>query len=145
VSVISAGEMPDVLLSWTAHPARRRPRDVALVVAVVATTAGVVMLTFDSAWLALLAAAILLLSVSAFLLPTRYTLTDEGIEAARALVVRRRRFADLRRLDVGRDAALASPLARPSFLDRRRGIWIWFDGADRERVVALLRERIRQA
>ncbi len=138
--------MPDVLLRWTAHPARRRPRDVALVVAVVATTAGVVMLTFDSAWLALLAAAMLCASVSSFLLPTRYTVTDEGIEAARALVTRRRRFADLRRLEVGRDAALASPLARPSLLlDRRRGMWIWFDGADRDRVVALLQERIRAA
>jgi hypothetical protein len=137
--------MPDVLLRWTAHPARRRPREVALVVAVVATTCGVVLLTFESALLALLAAVVLCASVAPFLLPTRYTLTDEGIEAARALMTRRRRFADLRRLEVGRDAALASPLPRPSFLDRRRGIWIWFDGTDRERVVKLLRQRIHSA
>jgi len=143
VTVVSAGEMADILLRWTAHPARRRPRDVALTVAVVATTAGVVLMTFESAWLALVSAVVLLASVSSFLLPTRYTLTDDGIEATRALGTRRRRFADIRRLDVGRDAALASPLARPSFLDRRRGVWIWFDGADRDRVVALLRERIR--
>jgi hypothetical protein len=132
----------DPLLTWTAHPARSRPRDVALVVAIVCTTAGVVMWTFESAWLALLAAVFLLLSVSSFLLPTRYRVTDEGIEAARALVVRRRRFADLRRLEVGADAALVSPLSRPSFLDRQRGLWIWLDGADRERVLGLLRDKI---
>ena len=41
----------DPLLTWTAHPARSRPRDVALVVAIVCTTAGVVLWTFESAWL----------------------------------------------------------------------------------------------
>jgi len=132
----------DPLLTWTAHPARRRPRDVALVVAIVSTTAGVVLWTFESAFLALLAVVFLLLSVSSFLLPTRYRITEDGIEAARALVVRRRRFADLRRLEVGADAALVSPLPRPGFLDRRRGLWIWLDGADRERLIGLLREKI---
>jgi hypothetical protein len=134
--------MPDVLLAWTAHPARRRPRDLALVVAVVATTAGVVLWTFQSPLLTLVASVVLVVAVSPFLLPTRYRVTSEGIEAARALVVRRRRFAELRRIDVGADAALVSPFARPSFLDRRRGLWIWFDGTDRDRLVALLRDRI---
>jgi len=129
-------------MTWTAHPAKRRPRDVALVVAVTCVTAGVVLMTFESWLLAGVAACVLIVAVAPFLLPTRYTVTDDEIAAERALVTRRRRFADLRRLEVGRDAALVSPLPRPSWRDRHRGIWVWFDGADRDRVVSLLREKI---
>jgi hypothetical protein len=133
----------ELLASWTAHPARRRPRDVTLVVAVVAMTAYAVLAAFQSALLAGLSAIILLVAVAPFLLPTRYTITSDGIAAARALGRRERRFADLRRVDVGEAAALVSPFARPHALDRWRGLLVLLDGADRERVVALLRERIR--
>jgi hypothetical protein len=132
-----------VLATWTAHPARRRPRDVALVVAVVATTMAVVLMSFDSLGLALLAGVVLVIAVAPFLLPTRYTVTDEAIEAARGLRRVRRRFADLRRVDVGADRALLSPFRAPRRLDRFRAMMVFLDGADRERVVRILEERIR--
>jgi hypothetical protein len=132
-----------VLATWTAHPARRRPRDLALVVAVLALTMAVVLMSFESLLLALLAGAVILAAVAPFLLPTRYTVTDEGIEAARGLRRTTRRFADLRRVDVGGDSALLSPFRAPRRLDRYRGLVVFLDGADRERVVALLRERVR--
>jgi hypothetical protein len=131
-----------ILCQWTAHPARRRPRELALVVGVVALTAAGVLATFDSGFLAILSVVILLLAVAPFLLPTRYTVTDDGIEAVRALGRRARAWKDLRRVEVGRDAALVSPFARPSWLDRQRGLLLLLDGADRDRVVAILRERI---
>jgi hypothetical protein len=134
--------VPNVLVTWTAHPARRRPRDLALVVAVLAITAGTVLMSFRSAYLALLAVVILVVAIAPFLFPTRYTITDEGIEAVRALTRRSRRFADLRRLDVGPGAALASPFARRHFMDRYRGILLLFDGSDRDEVVKILRARI---
>lgn len=134
--------MDPVLAEWTAHPARSRPRDVALVVAVVSVTSAAVLLSFASAWLALLAAAILLVAVAPFLLPTRYTITDAGIAARRAFRRRERRFAELRRLEIGPGAALVSPFARPHPLDRQRGLLVLFDGSDRERVVAILREKL---
>jgi hypothetical protein len=132
-----------VLIEWTAHPARRRPKDVALVVAVVCVTCAVVLSTFQSALLGALAAVILLISVGPFLLPTRYALTDEGIQATRAFSRRTRRYADLRRLEIGRDAALVSPFARRNFFDRYRGLILFLDGADRTRVVEILRERVK--
>jgi hypothetical protein len=135
--------VPNVLATWTAHPARRRPRDVALVVAVVATTMAVVLMSLESALLAALAGVLLLVAVAPFLLPTRYVVTDEGVAAERAFHRRERRFADLRRLEVGERAALLSPFRRPSWLDRSRGLYVLFDGADRERVVAILREKMR--
>jgi hypothetical protein len=131
-----------VLASWTAHPARRRPRELALVVAVVSTTAAAILISFQSALLAALSAVILVVAVAPFLLPTRYTITDEGIAAERAFVRRERRFSELRRLEVGPRAALVSPFRRPHLLDRRRGLLVLLDGAERRRVVALLAERI---
>lgn len=131
-----------IVYAWTAHPARRRPRDLALVVAVVSITMAAVLMSFESLLLAAVAGAILLLAVAPFLLPTRYEITDAGIAAARAFVRRERRFADLRRLEVGARAALVSPFARPSLLDRTRGLTILFDGADRDRVVEILQGKL---
>lgn len=131
-----------VLATWTAHPAKRRPRDVALVVAVVCLSAGAVLASFESAFLAALAAVILLVSIAPFLLPTRYTVTDEGVEAVRAFGKRARRFSELRRVEVSGDLALLTPFARRTWMDRYRGLLVLLDGADRERVVAILKERV---
>ncbi len=135
--------MPTVLASWTAHPARRRPRDLALVVAVVAITMAVVLTSFESLPLALLAGAVLAIAVAPFLLPTRYVVTDEAIEVARGLRRVRRRFADLRRVEIGDELAVLSPFPTPRRLDRFRALVVFLDGADRERVAAILRARVR--
>lgn len=128
--------------SWTAHPARTRPRDVALVFAVLFITAGVVLTAFQSLLLCALSLIILTVSVAAFLFPTHYALTDAGVEVRRFGRPRFRRWADLRRLSVGPGAALVSPFARPTWLDRYRGLLLLLDGADRDRVVRILEDRI---
>jgi hypothetical protein len=137
--------MPDVLLQWTAHPARSRPRDLILVGGVVCLTAGAVLASLESGFLAVLAAAVLLIAIGPFLLPTRYTVTDERIEAVRAFTRRARRFSELRRVEVGRHFALVTPFARATWMDRYRGMMVLLDGCDRERVVALLREKVGAA
>ncbi len=131
-----------VTLDWTAHPARRRPRDLALVAAVLFLTTGAVLVSFESLFMTGLAALILVLSVASFLFPTHYRLSEEGIEERRLGVRRARRWADLRRLEIGPGAALVSPFARKSLLDRTRGFLLLFDGADRQAVVDELQRRI---
>ena len=130
---------------WTAHPARRRPQDAFLVAAVVMISAWAVLVTLGSAFLAALAAVILVVSVAPFLLPTHYRLDDDGVEERRLWTRKRRAWSDLRRLQVGPGAALVSPFARRSWLDRYRGLVLYFDGADRDRVVEVLRARIGAA
>ena len=127
---------------WTAHPARRRPNDVFLVVAVVLLASWAVMASLGSVFLAALAIVVLLAAVAPFLVPTHYRIDDEGVEERRLWTRKRRAWSDLRRAQIGPGAALLSPFARKSFLDRHRGLYLYFDGADRERVVAILRERI---
>lgn len=129
-------------LAWTAHPARRRPRDLALVAAVLFLTAGAVLVSFESLFMTALAAVIVVLSIASFLFPTHYRLSEEGIEERRLGMRRARRWVDLRRLEIGRGAALVSPFARKSWLDRSRGFLLLFDGADRQAVIAELERRI---
>jgi hypothetical protein len=131
-----------VTLDWTAHPARRRPRDLALVAAVLFLTTGAVLVSFESLFMTGLAAVILLLSVASFLFPTHYRLSEEGIEERRMGVRRARRWGELRRLEIGPAAALVSPFAKKNLLDRTRGFLLLFDGADRQAVVDELRLRV---
>lgn len=133
-----------VLARWTAHPAKRRPRDLFLVLAVLLLTAGAVLASFESLLLTGLAVVFLIVAVAPFLFPTRYTLTDAGVSEKRLWRHKIRQWADLRRLQIGPGAALVSPFARPHWLDRYRGLVLMFDGADRDRVVAIIRERMKK-
>ena len=127
---------------WTAHPAKRRPQNVMLVAMVVLFATWAVLVSLESAFLAALAAVILLVSVSPFLLPTRYRLDDQGVSERRLGRRKFRAWGDLRRVQIGPGAALVSPFAKKSSLDRYRGVLLYFDGADRDRVVGILRARL---
>ena len=131
------------MIEWTAHPARRRPQDVMLAVCVVALTAWAVLVGLRSGWLAVIAAVLLVGAIGPFLIPTHYRLDDGGISERRLFVTRSRRWTELRRVEIGRAAALVSPYAQRRWLDRYRGLVVQLDGADRERVIAELRERVR--
>jgi hypothetical protein len=131
-----------ILAEWTAHPAKSRPRDVALMVAVIFLTAGAVMMSLQSAFLTVLAVVILLVGVAPFWLPTTYVLTDIGVEEHRALRTKTRDWKHMRRYHVGPGAALVSPFANPSWMDRYRGLIMYLDGADRDKVAQILEEHV---
>jgi hypothetical protein len=130
------------IYEWTAHPARRRPQDLMLFVAVAMFSAYAVLVSLDSAFLAALAIVILVITVMPFLAPTRYRLDGDGVSERRLGRKRFRAWTDLRRVQIGRGAALVTPFAKKSWMDRYRGIMLYLDGADRDRVVGLLRARI---
>jgi hypothetical protein len=130
------------VIAWTAHPAARRPKDVMLAVFVITLAAYAVLVGLQSAWLAVIAAAILVIAIAPFLMRTHYVLDDDGIAERRGFVKRTRRWSELRRLEVGRVAALVSPYAQRRWLDRYRGITIYFDGGDRDAVIRELQGRV---
>jgi hypothetical protein len=127
---------------WTAHPARRRPQDLMLFVAVAMFASYAVLVSLGSGFLAALAIVILAIAVMPFLAPTRYRLDGDGVSERRLGRTRFRSWADLRRVQIGPGAALVTPFAKKSWMDRYRGIMLYLDGADRDRVVGLLRARI---
>jgi hypothetical protein len=127
---------------WTAHPAKHRPRDVMLFAMVVLFSTYAVLVGLESAFLAALAAVILVVTAVPFLAPTRYRIDGVGVGERRLGRTKFRAWADLRRVQIGPGAALVTPFARPSWMDRYRGILLYFDGADRARVVGMLRDKI---
>lgn len=130
------------MIEWTAHPAARRPQDVMLVVFVIAIASYAILVSMQSAWLAVIAAILLVVAIAPFLLRTHYRIDGDGVVERRGFVTRSRRWSELRRLDVGRTAALVSPYAQRRWLDRYRGITIYFDGSDRDAVISALQERL---
>jgi hypothetical protein len=149
VDAVAAAEAADAppapSYEWTAHPARHRPQDVMLLGAVLVFSAYAVLVGFESAFLAALAPVILIIAVAPFWAPTRYRIDGDGVSERRLGRHKFRAWPDLRRVSIGKGGALISPFAKPSFMDRYRGILVYFDGADRDRVVALLRARIPKA
>jgi hypothetical protein len=130
------------MIAWTAHPAKRRPQDAMLAVFVIALAMYAVLVGLQSGWLAAIAGVMLLVAVSPFLARTHYRLDAVGIAERRLFVTRSRRWVDLRRLEIGRSAAHVSPYARRRWLDRYRGMTIWFDGSTRDDVVRALEDRV---
>jgi hypothetical protein len=89
-----------------------------------------VLVSMRSAWLAAVCAP--------FLFRTHYRIDEAGIRERRGWVTRTRPWSELRRLEVGTRAALVSPYKQARWLDRYRGMTIYFDGSDRDAVVRQL-------
>ena len=131
-----------ILAEWTAHPAKSRPRDVALLACVGLIFCGAVLSSLQSAWLTVLAAIVLTIAVAPFLFPTRYQLTEDGVFERRLGRWRGRKWNELRRVQVGKGAALVSPFAAPNRLDRYRGMLLYFDGGDRRAIIDILKGKL---
>ena len=125
-------------VEWTAHPAKERPRDVALVLCVFCLTMAATLIAFQSLFLTGLAAVILTLGISSFLLPTTYSLSEWGVEAKGMVRKRARGWSELRRYEIGKEAVLVSPFAKKTRLDRYRGMVLLLGNADRDQVVRML-------
>jgi len=123
--------MPDETMTYTIHLARRRPTQAAAAVAVITAACLAAGFGFQSLLLGLLAAALLIASVSDYLFPLTFTLTDEAAEARGPLHRRRLPWAQVRRVSRDNLGLKLSPLPQPSRLDAFRGIYLRFaDNAD---------------
>jgi hypothetical protein len=116
------------MLAWTAHPAARRPKDAMLAAFVITLATYAVLVAMRSAWLAAMCAVLLVIASAPFLFRTHYWIDGEGIRERRGFVTRTRPWSQLRRLEVGTRAALVSPYMQARWLDRYRGMTIYFDG-----------------
>jgi len=123
--------MPDETMTYTIHLARRRPTQAAAAVAVITAATLAAGFGFQSLLLGFLAGALLIASVSDYLFPLTFTLTDEAAEARGPLHRRRLAWARVRRVSRDDLGVKLSPLPHPSRLDAFRGIYLWFaDNAD---------------
>ena len=127
--------------SWSAHPARERPRQAilsALAITALAVAAG--RLGQHPGW-SLLAALVLVAALNRFFFPSRFTIDANGITARYPLGRRRLEWHRLRRFLHDARGGYLSTRATASRLDAYRGTHLLF-GSSRARVVELIQARI---
>ncbi len=131
-------------LTWTAWPARERPLAAVVLVASAVVLGWLVHRGTSDRLLGIAAPAFVLASLSSFLCPTRYRLTDESVEVRSLGVMRARPWSEMRRMTVDRTGVFLSPFEQKSWLEAYRGVRLLFEanGGNRDQVVEFVEARV---
>jgi hypothetical protein len=139
---MEAAEKPaEVGLSWSAWPAREHPVRALVVLGSLAVLGVLVKQGAHDAVLAVAGPLFVLLSISSWLLPTGYRLTEEGLEVRSLGVSRVRPWSEMRRMTVDKDGIFLSPFERTNWLDAYRGVRL-LTGGNRDQVVAFVEAKL---
>lgn len=115
-------------LQWRSWPiVDDFPRSLVLLAAL-AGSAAAVGVAFGGLGYALLAAALLSISLGRYLLPTAFELDQSGAAARFAGQRRRMAWGEAKRVSVQRRGVYLSPFERPSRLESFRGLFLRFAG-----------------
>ncbi len=133
-----------ILLTWTAHPARDRVWRAALGGVVIAfavfTIYGFSISTGatpqEAVIWAVLTLIVLFLSLNRFFLPSRFVIDQTGITARYPMRRVRFQWQDIRRWCVDSWGGFLSTRSRSSILDSFHGMHLWFDQSKREVIIA---------
>ena len=127
------------MIAWTDWPARRRPRRAILAAAFIAIA---VMVFTSMSFLYGFLAAFVLLTVSAeVLLPTRFRLSSEGVEALNLFRHARKPWERFEGWRTTPDGFVLTGRGPSSFLARRRSVWVPCPGREAQ-VQALLTHQL---
>ena len=139
---MEAAEAPSgAALSWSAWPAQEHPLRAAVLIAALAVLGVLVRQGTHDAVLAVAGPLFVLLSVSSWLLPTTYRLTDESLEVRSLGVTRARPWSEMRRMTVDEQGIFLSPFERKHWLDAYRGVRL-LTGGNRDQVVAFVEAKL---
>jgi len=131
-------------LSWSVHLIRQQPQRAPRIAFALTGVLVLSLCLFHSFWLALLPAAAVFLSLSEFVFPVRYTLTAQSVMARHGLTLLEMRWEDVRHAYLTGEGIKLSPLrAKNSRFEPLRGIYLRFDTANQEAVIAAV-QRFRQ-
>jgi hypothetical protein len=133
----------EVIFEWTSHPLRQKPGKALLFWVMMGLVLGAVYAAFHQVGWVILAALLLLGSLSDFLFPTRYRVTTSGIEIRRKFGKTMRRWSDFRRADFERFGVFLSPFAKPHRLENYRGVFLPYP-MNREQLEAIVREKLQR-
>jgi hypothetical protein len=137
LSAVSVGST----LAWRVWPARERPLAAVILAASCAILGILVRRATGDAVLGVAAPVFLLGSLSAFLFPTEYRLTEEAIEVRSLGVTRSRPWTEMRRMTVDATGVFLSPFEKRNWLEAYRGLRLLF-GGNRDQVVSFAEARI---
>jgi len=126
--------------SWSVHLIRRQPQSAPRLALALAGVFVLSLCLLHSFWLALLPTVAVLLSLSEFVFPIRYTLTAQSASARHGLTLLEIRWADVRHAYLTDDGVKLSPLrAKNSRFESLRGVYLRFDETNQEAVIAAVR------
>ena len=133
---------PSDSIVWTSWPLHDEPpRKTILLIAVIGlTVAFSAMMAFFAG---LLAAVLLFVLMGPYFLPTRFAVSERGVEKRFPLFNRSRSWDVYKRYAMLKDGVFLGTFAIPSRLDSFRGDFLRFSGGiDRELVLALVRKHV---
>ena len=144
VTTTQQDQAEEASLSWSVHLIRRQPQRAPRLAFVLAGVFVLSLCLFHSFWLALLPVSAVLLSLSEFVFPVRYTLTAQSATARHGLTLLEIRWADVRHAYLTDEGVKLSPLrAKNSRFEPLRGVYLRFSADNHEAVIAAVR-RCRQ-
>ncbi|MCA9727797.1 MAG: hypothetical protein R3E12_17585 [Candidatus Eisenbacteria bacterium] len=129
-------------LVWESHPARRRPRRLAAVLAVVLAVSVLCAWVGRSPLWGIFAAFVLVFSLDGFLFPTRFVLRDDGVSVKRTFSRSERPWSTFRRVYRDRHGLTLSPYTRRTALEPYRSLRLLYDGGDPTAIDAGVRSRL---
>lgn len=133
---------PEILYSWRVCLLHGQMRRLPCLLSVAFLVLAGGMLLFHSLLLAALPLLALTFSLSDFLFPCHYTLTQHGARARHGLMVLEIPWCDVKHAYLVQDGIKLSPLARPgSRMEPLRGVFLRFSG--NETVVTEMVQRLR--
>ncbi len=124
-------------LNWTSWPMLRSPIRAVLAVAFVVLMAWTMQALFRTTYFTVVAVLLVWGQIAGFFLPTRFSLTADGV-SVRGLVSRREKnWNEFRSHYIDKEGMLLSPFIERSRLERFRGVSLQFHG-NKDEVVAFV-------
>ncbi|MER3500670.1 MAG: hypothetical protein IMHGJWDQ_001455 [Candidatus Fervidibacter sp.] len=142
-TAICPNRSSSALMEWTIHLAQHRPLKATL-------TAGFIAVAVAVGWiwvhpfLAMAAGFFLVATVSEFLFPVHYRLTEEGAQVTGFLMRRSLSWAQVRRVTLLAESIHLSPYPYPTPLDNFRGLTLWWTEGEEglQRLFLICRQRV---
>jgi hypothetical protein len=131
------------LLSWTAHPMKRRPWTATLVTVFIFVVSMLVYYTMDSKAFGVLALVVLFASLARFYLPTKYSFTEKRVIVKTPTQTLAKNWSAFRSCYPDKNGLLLSPFPEPSRLENFRGVYLIF-ADNSEQVTRIAREQIER-
>lgn len=128
-------------LEWSSFLAAENKPRTFLVTLFLVVLFAIIYVSFGSLWFIV---SMLLLggSVAPYFAPTRYKMTEEGVEAFQFFHTTRKTWKSFRSYYEDKRGVLLSPFVRPSRLENYRGLYLRFGGR-RDEVMEYVRQRFK--
>ena len=127
-------------LEWSSFLAAENKTRTLLVTLFLLALFAIIYVSFGSLWFIV---SMLLLggSVAPYFAPTRYKMTEEGVEAFQFFHTTRKTWESFRSYYEDKKGVLLSPFDRPSRLENYRGLYLRFGGR-RDEVMTYIKRRL---